>query len=66
MALKRNALDHQEEHPEAVNAAIEAFYVDDGLVGADSVEGAIKLREELQCLNRWEASSSQNGKPAVG
>ena len=50
MALRQNALDHQEVHPEAANTALEAFYVGDGLVGVNSVDGAIKLQEELQCL----------------
>ena len=34
MALRQNALHHQEEHLEA---ALEAFYIDDGLVSTDSV-----------------------------
>ena len=50
MALRRNALDHQEDHQEAANAVLEALYVDDSLVGADNVDGAVKLREELQWL----------------
>ena len=50
MALRQNALDHQLEFPRAAKATLESFYVDDGLVGADSIEDAIQLREELQHL----------------
>ena len=50
MALKQNALDYQQKYPQAANAALEAFYVKDGLVGADSVDSAIYLEKELQCL----------------
>ena len=50
VALKQNALDYQQKYPQAANATLEAFYVDDGLVEADSVDRAIHLQEELQCL----------------
>ena len=64
MALRQNALDHQEEHAEAATAPLQALYVDDGVEGADSLNGAIKFREELQCLSllggfelrKWKAS----------
>ena len=52
MAVKQNALDYQQKYPQAANAALEAFYVDDGLVGADSVDSTIHLQEELQCFFR--------------
>ena len=48
MALRRNAINHSRSHPEAAQVAIESFYVDDELSGADSVDEAIKLRNELQ------------------
>ena len=62
MALKLNALHIQQEYPRAAQAAIDCFYVDDGLVGAYSVDDAIHLREELQrlfasggfTLSKWE------------
>ena len=65
MAVKQNALDHQQKYPQAVKAALEAFYVDDDLVGADSVDSAIHLQRELQCLfalggfqlRKWKASN---------
>ena len=50
MALEQNAVDYQQKFPQAANGALEAFYVDDGLVGADSVDSAIQLQEELQRL----------------
>ena len=50
MALKQNALDFHQEYPRAAQAALNCFYVDDGLVGADSVEDAICLQDELQHL----------------
>ena len=66
MALKQNTLDHQQEYSEAAKAALKDFYSNDGVVGTDSVDSAISLREELQCFIHWEASSSGNGKPAIG
>ena len=47
MALRPNALDHQLEFPRAAKATLESFYVDDGLVGADSIEDAIQLRRRI-------------------
>ena len=66
MALRRNVLDHQQEYPQAAKVAMESFYVDDGLVGADSVNEAICLREDLQKLfslggfklRKWKASDA--------
>ena len=50
MALRQNALNHLETNPQAARAALECFYVDDGLMGADSIQEAIELRKELQQL----------------
>ena len=66
MALRRNVLDHQQEYPQAAKVAMESFYVDDGLVGADSVDDAICLRKDLQKLfslggfklRKWKASDA--------
>ena len=66
MALRQNILDHQQEYPRAAAVALESFYVDDGLVGAESVQDAIRLREALQklfslggfTLRKWKASSA--------
>ena len=65
MALKQNALDFQQEYPRAAQPALNCFYVDDGLVGADSVEDAICLQDELQhlfsaggfTLKKWKTSN---------
>ena len=65
-ALKQNVLDHEREYPQAAIVAHEAFYVYDGLVGAESVQNAIRLREELQelfslggfTLRKWKSSSA--------
>ena len=64
MAVKQNAIKHAQEFPLASSAVLESFYVDDGLVGADSVEGAIDLQKQLQelftcggfLLRKWKAS----------
>jgi len=50
MAVKQNAEDHVHEFPLAAKAVGESFYVDDGLVGADSVTEAIILQKQLQEL----------------
>ena len=49
MAVKQNALDLTSEFPHAARAVEESFYVDDGLVGADT-DAAILLQKELQDL----------------
>ena len=43
MSMKQNALDHALEFPKAADAVENAFYVDDCLAGAHSVEEAINL-----------------------
>ena len=50
MSLKQNALDFAIEYPQAKKAVEESFYVDDGLTGADSIQDAIKLQQQLQAL----------------
>ena len=64
MAVRQNAVEHAEELPLAASAVFESFYVDDGLVGADSVEGAVNLQKQLQelfscggfLLRKWKSS----------
>ena len=64
MALRRNAVDHLETHPQEACMALELFYVDDGLMGADTVSEAIHLRREIHqlfkmgCfkLRKWKAN----------
>ncbi len=50
MAVKQNAMDYAQEYPLAASAVHESFYVDDGLTGADSLDEATKLQEQLQEL----------------
>ncbi len=65
MAVRQNAIEHAEEFPLAASAVFESFYVDDGLVGADSVEGAVNLQRQLQelfsrggfLLRKWKSSN---------
>ena len=64
MAVKHNAIQHEQQFPLAAQAVKEAFYVDDGLTGADNTVEAIHLREELQqlfnkghfTLRKWNSS----------
>ena len=50
MSVKQNPLDYAMEFPLAFSAVKDNFYVDDGLTGANSVEEAIKLYEQLRIL----------------
>ena len=50
MAVKQNALEFAVEFPLAAKAVCESFYVDDGLVGADTIETAVELQDQLQNL----------------
>ena len=65
-ALGQNVLHHQQQYPQASIVALDGLYVDDGLVGADSVQDEIHLCEELQelfslggfTLRKWKSSSA--------
>ena len=50
MAVQQNALDLAIEYPRAAKIVAESFYVDDGLIGADSEQEAIELQKQLQSL----------------
>ena len=50
MAIKQNADDHANEYPLAAKVVHESFYVDDSLTGADTIEDAQKLKQQLQDL----------------
>jgi hypothetical protein len=50
MSVKQNAVNHAFDFPTAVAAVHRSFYVDDGLVGADSIKEAIELQAQLQEL----------------
>ena len=50
MCVRQNADGHACEYPKAALAVRQSFYVDDGLVGADSLDEAVELRQQLQEL----------------
>ena len=61
MSVKRNALDHALEFPKAADAVERSFYVDDCLAGANSVEEAVDLHQQLFAkggflLRKWNSS----------
>ena len=63
-SVKRNALDHALEFPKAADAVESAFYVDDCLMGVDSIDEAIGLHHQLLnllakggfLLRKWSSS----------
>ena len=67
MSVKQNALDHALDFPKAANVVETSFYVDDCLTGAESVEEAIDLHQQLVTLfskggfllRKWNSSDSQ-------
>ena len=50
MAVKQNTLEFAIQYPLAIKAVEESFYVDDCLMGADSVEEAIKMQTQVQVI----------------
>ena len=50
MCVKQNAIDFISKYPFATRVVDESFYVDDGLTGADSVDKAIEVHNQLQSL----------------
>ena len=65
MAVKRNAFELENEYPQAAKDVIESFYVDDGLIGAETIQEASELQSQLQelfhkggfVLRKWKASN---------
>ena len=63
-ANMQNALENMDTRPQAVQAVLDSFYVDDGLTGGNSIEEAVRLRKELQelfvlgglVLHKWKIS----------
>ena len=49
-SVRQNAIDHADEFPLAAAAVCNSFYVNDGLTGADSLEGAVMLQGQLHGL----------------
>ena len=50
MALKKNAPHNVVSYPQAVQATVQLFYVDNGLLGVDLIPEAVKSRRELHHL----------------
>ena len=50
MAVRQNAMEFGIQYPLAAQKVYEAFYVDHGLTGADSIPEAIHLQKQLQEL----------------
>jgi len=65
--LRQLAHDYKEQYPQAANIIRKHFYVDDCLTGADTLEEAINIRENLckllSCagmnLRKWKSNSQQ-------
>ena len=65
MSVKLNTLDHDLDFPKAANVVETSFYVDDCLTGAESVEEAIDLHQQLITLfskggfllHKWNSSN---------
>ena len=54
VAMKQDALNHQNEYPKAVKAVVESFYVDDGLPGAGSVsKKPSNSKNNYRNCSRW-------------
>ena len=66
-ALLQVAEDHKSEFPEAAQVVQQSFYVDDCLIGANSLPEAKQLRSDLNSLlslacftlRKWRSNSSQ-------
>ena len=64
MCVKHNTCSHSLQYPLAAEAVDSAFYVDDGVTGADSVDETIELYHQLQSvfsivgflLRKWNSS----------
>lgn len=67
MSVRQNAIDHASEFPLAAATVHTSFYLDDGLVGANSLDEAIKLQKQLQALfarggfllQKWKAGQTE-------
>ena len=49
-AMQQCAMDHQNDFPIGAKAVLESFYVDDALAGADTIDDALKLKNEMSEL----------------
>ena len=68
MAVKTNAIQNKETHPQAAIAVEKSFYSDDGLTRADFISEAIILQKALQqlfdkgrfLLRKWRSNEPQD------
>ena len=66
MAVKQNAVEHAQEFPLAVDVVQKCFYVDDCLTGADDLNSALILQQQLSelfsrggfTLRKWNSNDS--------
>ena len=64
MAVKQNAIDFGRQYPQAARVVHESFYVDDGLMGWDTMQEVVELQRQLQelfiqgglVLRKWKTS----------
>ena len=71
MAIKQNAEDFSSEYPLAARAVRESFYVDDSLMGVDSLDMATELQHQVQevfqrggfVLHKWLSNEPVTVKP---
>ena len=64
MVVMQNAIVHEHSHPQAALAVCNSFYVDDSLMGVDSLSEATTFRKELQdmfdkggfLLRKWKSN----------
>ena len=65
MVVKQNAIVQEHSHPRAISAIHDCFYMDDGLLGADSLSEATELQKKIQdvfdkggfLLRKWNSSN---------
>ena len=50
MAVKQNVIEDLHIYPQAAQAVLESFCVDDGLTGANSIDETIQLQKDLHLL----------------
>ena len=63
MAVKANALNCVNQFPLPSAVVLTSFYVDDGVIVADSLQGAINLQMELQKI--FACRGFANGRQAI-
>ena len=50
MCIKQYAVDHASRYPLARKVVNESFYIDDGLTGADTIDEAVELHNQLRSV----------------